>query len=125
MAKILVVDDSVEIREVAVLSLKGAFPCKITEASNGKIALEMLQKETFDLLVLDKQMPEVDGIQVLQLLRNAGNKIPTIVMTVVDNERTRDKINDLDALYLEKPFDADMLVGRAMNALKRSGFTLK
>lgn len=77
---ILVVDDSWTTRRflVNLLELKGY---QVSEATNGKEALEKLETLKPDCIFLDVLMPEMDGIQTLKALKEKGFKIPTIMLT--------------------------------------------
>ncbi len=85
MANILVVDDTALIRALATDLLQAAGHT-VAQAEDGKPALEMVQKETFDLMVLDIQMPVLDGFGVLAAVQKiAGEKPRVLVMTDVAN----------------------------------------
>ena len=79
MAKILVVDDDVVNRDIIKTRLEAA-GYEVAEAANGEEGVNLAQKLPPDLIILDVMMPKVDGLGVLQTLKDAGKKIPTIVM---------------------------------------------
>ena len=89
-------------------------------AATGKEALRLLSNETHDALVLDVQMPELDGVAVVTALRALGNDIPICVLSARDT--VNDRIAGLEAGaddYLTKPFDLGELVARLHALLRR------
>ena len=80
---------------------------------DGQEALEYLESEAYDGLILDIIMPKVDGITVLKTIRKQGNKIPVLILSA--KSEIEDKVDGLDAGandYLAKPFDARELLAR-------------
>lgn len=80
---------------------------------DGQEALEYLESEAYDGLILDIMMPKVDGITVLKTIRKQGNKIPVLILSA--KSEIEDKVDGLDAGandYLAKPFDARELLER-------------
>lgn len=80
---------------------------------DGQEALEYLESEAYDGLILDIMMPKVDGITVLKTIRKQGNKIPVLILSA--KSEIEDKVYGLDAGandYLAKPFDARELLAR-------------
>lgn len=80
---------------------------------DGQEALEFLESEAYDGLILDIMMPKVDGITVLKTIRKQGNKIPVLILSA--KSEIEDKVDGLDAGandYLAKPFDARELLAR-------------
>lgn len=80
---------------------------------DGQEALEYLESEAYDGLILDIMMPKVDGITVLKTIRKQGNKIPVLILSA--KSEIEDKVDGLDAGandYLAKPFDVRELLAR-------------
>lgn len=80
---------------------------------DGQEALEYLESEAYDGLILDIMMPKVDGITVLKTIRKQSNKIPVLILSA--KSEIEDKVDGLDAGandYLAKPFDARELLAR-------------
>lgn len=80
---------------------------------DGQEALEYLESEAYDGLILDIMMPKVDGITVLKTIRKQGNKIPVLILSA--KSEIEDKVDGLDAGandYLAKPFDSRELLAR-------------
>lgn len=87
---------------------------------NGKEALEYLESDNYDLLILDVMMPVLDGISALKALRAKGNNIPVLMLTA--KSEIDDKVLGLDSGandYLTKPFDSKELLAR-IRVLTRS-----
>lgn len=86
---------------------------------DGQSALRFLKAETFDLIVLDINLPKLSGLTVLQELRANGNKTPVLILTARDS--IEDRVKGLDSGaddYLTKPFDLGELSAR-IRALQR------
>ncbi|MBR5666699.1 MAG: response regulator transcription factor [Lachnospiraceae bacterium] len=87
---------------------------------NGEDALEYLQASNYDAAILDIMMPKMDGITVLKKVREAGNRIPILMLTA--KSEVEDKVLGLDSGandYLAKPFDTKELLAR-VRAITRS-----
>ncbi len=100
--RILIVDDERPIATALLLKLgHSGFFAKI--ASNGREALEILEKESFDLMLLDLMMPELDGFGVLKAMKKRGLTIPVIVSSNLGQEEDRAQAKALGAAdYLVK-----------------------
>ncbi len=83
--KILIIDDEASLQRVLKSKLL-ADHFQATTMSNGILALELLEKESFDLILLDLVMPQLDGFGVLAELRKRKNKTPVIVLSNLDQE---------------------------------------
>lgn len=120
MAKgtILVVDDEKEIRDLIDIYLKNE-GYHVLKASDGRMAMGLLEKEQVDLIVLDIMMPELDGIQACLKIRLEKNM--PIIMLSAKSEDT-DKILGLTAGaddYMSKPFNPLELVARIKSQMRR------
>jgi two-component system KDP operon response regulator KdpE len=118
-ATILVVDDDSQIRRVMRTALS-SHGYTIIEARNGEEALKKVRAERLDLIILDLNMPDMDGIEVCREIRVASN-LPIIMLTVRSAEK--DKVRALDAGaddYVVKPFGIDELLARIRAALRRA-----
>lgn len=117
-ANILVVDDDSQIRRVMRNALS-SHGYAIIEARNGEEALQKVRAERLDLIILDLNMPDMDGIEVCRETRAVSN-LPIIMLTVRSAEN--DKVRALDAGaddYVVKPFGIDELLARIRAALRR------
>ncbi len=117
--KILIVDDEENIREVIkeYSTLEGY---EIKEADSGVKALELLNSEKFDLMILDIMMPIMDGFTLLNNIPKE-KRIPTIILSARDDEI--DKLEGFDRGiddYLCKPFSPRELMARVKAILKRT-----
>src|SRR5882757_1072927 len=117
---VLMVDDDPDVRTSVARGLRhSGFDVRV--AANGKEALRLLSNESHDALVLDVQMPELDGVAVVTALRALGNDIPICVLSARDT--VNDRIAGLEAGaddYLTKPFDLGELVARLHALLRRA-----
>ena len=112
--KILAVDDSSTMRKIVSLALKGAGH-EVTEAEHGKDALAKLCAAAFDLVILDINMPEMNGIEFLKARSGVPNaaKAPVIVLTTQDEEALRTEALSLGAkAFLAKPFQKEELLAK-------------
>lgn len=117
--RILVVDDEDEILDLvrAVLSGSGYV---VTTASSGREALRLVREDRFDLLLLDINMPEMDGWEALRLLRadDAVEPLPVVMFSV--KAEFRDRVYGLQegaVDYITKPFQVDDLLHRVRRIL--------
>jgi two-component system response regulator MprA len=117
---VLVVDDDPRVLEALrrALTLKGF---GVATAEGGEEALSLLALSAPDAVVLDVQMPDVDGVEVCRRLRDAGDRTPVLMLTARD--AIADRVLGLEAGaddYLVKPFALDELVARLRALLRRS-----
>lgn len=118
LARVLVVDDEPMVREVVAryLELDGVL---VAEASNGAEAIEWLDANTADLIVLDVMLPEVDGLTILRRLRLTSD-VPVILLTARSNEVDRIAGLELGADdYVVKPFSPREVAARVRTILRR------
>ena len=121
-ASILVVDDSEGLRTVVVLTLRALGYESVFEAADGQIALDMLHRREFDLMVLDIEMPRVDGFGVLTALKRDPNRrhMPVIVASGLDQFEAVVKCIELGAEdFLPKPVNSVILNARIASSLER------
>lgn len=115
MAKILIVDDS-QFMRTNLKDILTEEKHQITEAADGKEALEKFETVKPDLVLLDIIMPEVDGIEVLKKI---GKTAKVIVISAVGQEKMVDEAKALGALdYIVKPFENEKVLEVVKNALK-------
>ena len=118
MYNILICDDEQEIRSALKIYLSGE-DYVIFEAENGKQALEIVEKEDINLLLMDVMMPVMDGIAALTKLRETSN-IPVILLTAKSQDM--DKILGLNSGaddYITKPFNPNEVTARFKSQLRR------
>ena len=110
--EILLVDDSTTLRTMVKICLKG-LPYGVSEAENGKHALELLEGRTFDLILTDLNMPELDGFQFIERARKlqSAETTPIVVMTSREAEDDIERAFSLGAAsFLNKPVKKDELL---------------
>ncbi len=109
--RVLLVEDNELNQLVAENSLKH-YNCLVTKADNGRIAVEILEKEQFDIILMDIQMPEMDGIEATQILREEkGIKTPIIALTANAFKSEIDKCLSIGMDdYITKPFAEESLI---------------
>lgn len=116
---ILIVEDENSIREIESAYLKKA-GFNIYEAETGTKALSIFEKSNIDLIILDINIPEIDGITVCRRIRVKSN-VPIIMVTA--RVEDQDELIGLDCGaddYIKKPFNPSVLVARTKALLKRS-----
>lgn len=117
--QILVVDDEWNMRNLLRIYLdKNGIEVK--EAKNGTEAIELINSNPFDLVILDVMMPDMDGWEVCSKIRETYN-IPILMLTA--RTETRDKVQGLNLGaddYLTKPFDPEELLARVNALLRRA-----
>jgi CheY-like chemotaxis protein len=107
-ANILVVEDDPLGRNLIceVLRNDGHWP---VEASDGVEALELLQKQPFNLVISDFVMPKLDGLKLLDHLHSVSPRLPVILISGYMSEDSGKKILQRTAEFLTKPFEIDAL----------------
>jgi two-component system, NtrC family, response regulator PilR len=107
--RILVVDDERSMRELMAIVLRRE-GYEVLLAENGRSAIELLERESVDLLISDIKMPDVSGVEVLRAAKAADRDILGIMITAFASTETAVEAMRLGACdYLSKPFDVDLL----------------
>jgi sigma-B regulation protein RsbU (phosphoserine phosphatase) len=120
-AQILVVDDNEDNRDMLARRLR-RMGHAVVEAENGRVALERLRQQPFDLVLLDIMMPEVNGFQVLEQVHQVPEwrHIPVVVISALDDMDSVVRCVELGAEdYLFKPFNAVLLNARVAACLDK------
>ncbi len=117
MIKILIVDDEKPICDLIDMNLTAAgYDCKSVQ--NGLDAIDLIEKENFDLILLDIMLPGADGFDIMEYIRPL--KVPVIFITAKNDVRDKVKGLKLGAEdYLVKPFDVVELIARVEVVLRR------
>ena len=119
-ARLLLVEDDAELSAM----LAGLFSDEgyhVAVAPDGQRALHLGLTQSYDVMVLDRSLPAIEGLDVLGRLRRAGVSTPTLVLSALGNPA--DRVEGLDAGaedYLGKPFDLDELMARLRALLRRN-----
>ena len=122
MSKILIIEDEEPIRRVLVRILNEEDSnFEIYQASDGKKGLDLIKKESFDLVLCDIKMPKVDGIELLQRTRKTNSTLPFIMLTGHGNIETAVESMKLGAYdFIAKPPDLNRLINSVRHALEKN-----
>ena len=120
MAKVLICDDEAGLR--SVLKRYAQFEGHaVTEASNGKEALEACQRETFDIILMDIMMPDIDGLSAVKKIRQ-NSDVPIIMLSARGEEYDKMLGFELEVDdYVVKPFSSKEVMMRVAAILRRAG----
>src|SRR5208283_3888580 len=123
-ANILIVDDEPDIGRIISSWLRTAGYGCVT-ATTGEQALELLQSQSFQLVVSDIMMPGMSGIDLLTFIKDLFPEVAVILVTAVDDRKTAIMTLELGAYgYVIKPFDRNEILINVANALERRRLTL-
>lgn len=122
--RLLLVEDNAVNQTVALAILRASLPCEIEVADNGFAAVQMAAKGGFDVILMDVQMPEMDGLEATAEIRafdGLAGKVPIIGMTAFAFVEDRDACLDagMDD-YVSKPIDRTILLEKINHWLKRA-----
>lgn len=123
MKKVLIVDDEASF----LLSLKDVLKVhrdkfEILTAENGSVAVELLRETSFDLLVTDLRMPEMNGFELLAWVSRHQPQLPVIAMSAFGTPEIEARLKKMDTLqFIEKPVDLPVLEKAIFNGLKAGG----
>lgn len=118
--KILLVEDDEALRFIVKDNL-GQHNYEVLAAADGREALELFDKNSFDLIILDVMLPKIDGFQVAEKIRKTNEQVPIIFLTA--RSMTEDKIKGLTIGgddYIPKPFSMEELLLKIKIFLRRS-----
>lgn len=112
--KMLVVDDSLPMRSIIIRTIKasGFTDAEFLEAGNGKEALELLNNEWLDLVITDYNMPDMNGMELIQEMKKDDilNAIPVLVVTTEGSKQKVDEFIEKGASgYVKKPFTPEAI----------------
>ena len=115
---VLVADDEPNVRESFLSVLEDDY--RVIMASGGEEALKIVAEEHVDLVLLDIRMPDIDGMEVLRMLKEADGRLDVIMVTGIKDVRTAVQAMKLGAYdYLPKPFDVDELAAVVEKVLEK------
>ena len=122
LPNILVVDDEMNVIESFKQLLRDDY--KVLTATNGEEALEKVERENLDIVLLDIRMPGMDGIEVLRRIEEMRENVDVIMVTAVNTTRTAIEAMKLGAYdYITKPFEVDEVVVSINKALEKRRLT--
>ena len=114
MKRILVVDDDQDIREALGSLLEDTY--EVALAKDGKIALDLIERQNFDAVVLDLMMPVMNGAELMRSLKHRGIALPVVLASASTNLGTQ--ATELGAAdFISKPFDCQDLETKLARAL--------
>ncbi|WP_184543121.1 response regulator transcription factor [Mucilaginibacter sp. FT3.2] len=119
MSKICLVEDE---EKVAAFISKGLqeHDFEVSHANDGFSAIDLIAAQTFDLIILDLMLPDINGVDLCRRIRKENSQVPILMLTALD--RVDDKVNGLQAGaddYLVKPFHFNELLARISALLRR------
>ncbi len=117
----LVVEDSPTMRQLVVFALKRVPELEIVEASDGVDALKKLPGQKFDLVLTDINMPIMDGLKLVSMVRKDENhkEIPIVIITTEGAQEDRQRALALGAnAYITKPIQAPQVINTVKELLK-------
>ncbi|MCO4755809.1 MAG: response regulator transcription factor [Bacteriovoracaceae bacterium] len=120
--KILVIEDEADIRELIVLQLQFK-NYMVYSASTGKEAMDMIQSNDYDLFIIDRMLPDSNGLEICKKLRNSTKTSSSPIILLTALAETENIVEGLDAGaddYITKPFDIDILQARVRAQLRKS-----
>lgn len=107
---ILFVDDDPHMQKMVELFMRNS-PHRLTCARNGRSALKMLVNNSFDLIITDIQMPELDGLSLIEEIRKTDLEIPIVIISAFGQDKMSQRaIQKGAAKILNKPFDSNQLL---------------
>jgi two-component system chemotaxis response regulator CheY len=112
MQRVLIIDDSSATRAYIRAALEEMAEMQVSEAASGFDALRVLPRERFDLLVVDINMPNINGLELISFIRRSETHrdTPLLIISTEASERDRSRAMQLGAnAYLAKPFTAEAL----------------
>lgn len=123
MSAILVVDDSKVMRDMIVACLRAIPGASFAQASSGLEAIERLSLGQFDAMVLDVNMPDVGGVEVLEFVRSQDKlrSLPVLIVTTRGDDESRERVLRAGATaFLPKPFTPDSIIAEVRSILPES-----
>lgn len=124
MPEVLVVDDSKVMRDMIAACLRPDPTLAVTHAASGLEAIERLSLKSFDVLVLDLNMPDIGGLEVVEFVRSQDKlrTLPILIVTTRGEESSRASVLAAGASkYLTKPFTPEAILSEVQGLLGGSG----
>lgn len=120
MSRVLLVEDEQLVGTMIRMNLESA-GYQVEWVRDGQQALEQLERERYDLMLLDIGLPRIDGLELLQYVRQQGLLVPVLMLTARDDVATKVRALEQGADdYLPKPFDVAELVARVGALIRRA-----
>jgi len=123
--RILVVDDEAVIRE-GIRRILGGEGYQVDTSGSGRLALEKVQEESYDVVITDLKMPGMDGMEVLKAIKILQPEVPVIIITGYATVETAVEAMKSGAFdYISKPFTAEQIIEKAKAAVSQRAFVLE
>lgn len=123
MARVLVVEDSPATRSYIRSTLEDAKPdFEVVEAASGFDALRLLPRGSYDLVITDINMPDINGLELIKFVRDSERhrQVPLLIVSTQSSERDRERGLSLGADgYLAKPFTREELLAAVADSVAR------
>ncbi len=122
--RVLVVEDSSAMRAFVRASLEESVSANVIEAASGFEALRLLPREDFDVAIVDVNMPDINGLELVSFIRKSERhaKTPVVMISTEATERDRERGLALGAnVFLSKPFGAEDLTRVVVAARRDAG----
>jgi two-component system chemotaxis response regulator CheY len=119
----LVVEDSPTMRQLIVFALSRIKTLKVVEADDGVDALKKLSQQHFDILITDINMPMMDGLKLVSMVRKdeVHKEIPIVIITTEGAQEDRQRALSLGAnAYITKPIQAPQVISKVKELLRLS-----
>lgn len=123
MSAILVVDDSKVMRDMIVACLRAVPGATFVHATTGLEAIERLSLAPFDLMVLDLNMPDVGGVEVLEFVRGQDRlrSLPVLIVTTRGDDESKERVLRAGAsAFLAKPFQPEAIIAEVRALLPQT-----
>jgi len=120
MPSVLIVEDSAAMRGLIASIVEQVEGCEVVEAAGGFDALKSLPRRTFDLIITDINMPDINGLELLSFIRRnaAHRETPVLIVTSEDSDAQRERSFALGAnAILRKPFAEEDLLAKVRELL--------
>jgi len=116
----LVVDDSAVMRKVLIGALGRANINEVDQASDGIEAVQAVQQNDYDIILMDWNMPNMLGIDALKAIRELGKTMPIIMVTTeAEKSRVLEALKSGATNYIIKPFEPNTIVGKIQEVLNK------
>ena len=121
-AKILIVDDEIQVREIIKEYLEAIIECQVFDSGEGQDALDKIKADSFDLIILDLKMPGVSGLDIIKTVRKQKPPPDILVTTAWDSAQVADEVIKEGATdYIVKPVTLETLKLKVKNILEKKG----